>query len=414
MPRVFSSDFRDARRRDRPDPFPMHALRRVDRPTTLIHDDQVKRTDERETGFNRASRGDFGPFVQRERPRMVPKHPLSGALATMQNMLGHLVDAGQTLPVNPAPANGPLPVLPPVAGRPAPGTDDPAAMALHVKETAYFLRADAVGICELPPYAVYTHGVFDGQPIELTHRYAIAILVDQDWRTASAFGGRDWVSNSMSFMSYSVSGFIACILADYLRRLGYPARAHHARNYQVAVPPILLWAGLGEMSRIGDCVVHPFLGPRFKAAVVTTDLPLAVDKPIDFGLQDFCTRCKKCARECPSGAISDGGKVMHNGYERWPVDARRCTAMRVANQKGCGCGTCLKVCPWNKPFTPMHRAVNWAMRNVPPARRLAIWGDDLLGYGKADPARKWWLDLEDVGGELRVPKNSVEDSEFLG
>jgi hypothetical protein len=52
-------------------------------------------------------------------------------------------------------------------------------------------------------------------------------------------------------------------------------------NYQVVVPPILLLAGLGEMCRIGDVVLNPFLGPRFKAAVVTTDLPLAADKPID-------------------------------------------------------------------------------------------------------------------------------------
>jgi reductive dehalogenase len=288
-------------------------------------------------------------------------------------------------------------------------------MARHIKETGYFLRADAVGICELPPYAVYSHGVFTREPIELKHKYAIAILVDQDWRTASAFNGRDWISNSMSFMSYSASGFIACLLADYIRRLGYPARAHHARNYQVVVPPILLQAGLGEMSRIGDIVVHPFLGPRFKAAVVTTDLPLAVDKPIDFGLQDFCAKCKKCARECPSGAISDGEKVIHNGYEKWPTDVKRCASMRVANQKGAGCGTCIKVCPWNKPYTPLHRAVNWTMRNIPLARNFAIWGDDLMGYGKPDPARKWWLDLEDVdgGGELKVPKNAVNDDTFL-
>ena len=413
MTRIFSSDLRDSARRDRPDPFPMHTLKRVDRPTTLIRDDEVRRFDERESGFNRAARGDFGPFVKRERPRMVPKHPLSGALATMQGMLAHLVDSGDQVPVNALPANGPVPVLPPVAGERAPGTDDPASMALHIKETAYFLRADAVGICELPPYAVYSHSAFTGEPNDLRHKYAIGILVDQDWRTAAAFSGRDWASNSMSFMSYSASGFIACILADYIRRLGYPARAHHARNYQVVLPPILLWAGLGEFSRMGECVLHPFLGPRFKAAVVTTDLPMTVDKPIDFGLQDFCRKCKKCARECPSGAISDGGKVMYNGYERWPVDVKRCTAMRVANQKGCGCGTCLKVCPWNKPFTPFHRMVNWSMRNVPPARNMAIWGDDLLGYGKPDPARKWWLDLEDVDGTLRVPKNVIDDSEFL-
>jgi len=162
-----------------------------------------------------------------------------------------------------------------------------------------------VGICELPPYAVFTHSRTDGSPIELKHKYAIAILVDQDWKTSAAFDGRDWISNSMSFLAYSNSGFIACVIADYLRRLGVPARAHHAKNYQVLVPPILLWAGLGEMSRMGDVVVNPFLGPRFKAAIITTDLPMAVQKPIDFGLKDFCPRFKKCDREGPTGADSE-------------------------------------------------------------------------------------------------------------
>ena len=158
------------------------------------------------------------------------------------------------------------------------------------------------------------------------------------------------------------------------------------------------------MSRIGDCVLHPFMGPRFKAAVVTTDLPMAVDKPIDFGLQDFCSRCKKCARACPSGALSDGGKEMYNGYERWPSDIRKCTTMRVGNQHGSGCGTCIKACPWNKPYTPFHRAVGWAMRHSGLARRVAIWGDDLMGYGKAHPEEQWWLDLEDVDGVMQLPR----------
>ena len=406
MTRFSASDLRDRLHPHRPDRFPMHRLRRVDRPTTRIDDQLVQRVDERESGFNRAGRGDFGPRIQKEFPRFVPKHPLSGSLVTMAGVLGHLVEGQPPIEgADPSARAGALPTMRLQAADKAPGTDDPQAMALHLKETAYFLRADAVGICKLPPYAVYSHTKLADGPVELGHTHAIGILVDQDWRTAAAFNGRDWISNAMSFMSYTASGFIACILADYIRRLGYSARAHHARNYQVVVPPILLWAGLGEMSRIGDTVLHPFMGPRFKAAVVTTDLPLAIDLPIDFGLQDFCAKCKKCANACPSRAISDGAREMHNGYEKWPTNVERCTSMRVGNQKGSGCGSCIKACPWSKPYTPFHAAVSWTMRTVPPARRLAVWGDDLLGYGAPKDAGKWWLDLEDMGhGELRVPR----------
>jgi hypothetical protein len=48
------------------------------------------------------------------------------------------------------------------------------------------------------------------------------------------------------------------------------------------------------------------------------------------------------------------------------------------------------------------------MRNIPFVRRFAVWGDDLLGYGKPKPEYKWWFDLEDVDGVLRVPIRSGE------
>ena len=375
-----------------PEPFPVNRLKRVDRPTTIIEEEKVRRVKQRDSGFMKARRGLYGPAFQNKPGQPKFSYPLSDAQGWMMSNIRPFVDGI-------------------VAKQKAPIPDDPKLLSLHMKETAYFLRADAVGICKLLPYAVYSH-LFDadimesdGIPVDLQHKYAIAILVDQDWRTASAFTGYDWISNSMSMLAYSNSGFIAIILADYIRRLGYPATAHYASSYQVVLPPILLWAGLGEMSRIGDCVVNPFLGPRFKAAVVTTDLPLLPDKPIDFGLQDFCAKCKKCARECPSGALSSGGKEMHNGYEKWPTDVEQCTKMRVGNRKGAGCGTCIKVCPWNKPYTPFHRAVGWAMRNSSVARSIAIRGDDLLGYGKPDYSKKWWFDLADLDGDgvLQIP-----------
>jgi 3-chloro-4-hydroxyphenylacetate reductive dehalogenase len=413
MTRIFTSDYRENRKKpEYLDPFPVHKLKRVDRPTTIINESEIKRPDERTSGFFRAGNGEFGEHMRKEYKRFVPKHPLSGALVSISGTLANIVDAPQKsdqediTTENIAAHSSSYAPMDPMSAEKAPQTDDPDLMARNIKETAYFLRSDMVGICELPRYAVYSHRKPDGKKVTLNHKYAIAILIDQDWFTASASTGSDWISNSMSFISYSTSGFIACVLADYIRKLGYPARAHHAMNYQVAIPPILLWAGLGEVSRMGEVVLNPFLGPRFKAAIVTTDLPMTIDKPIDFGLQDFCSKCKKCADKCPSSAISSGDKEMFNGYEKWPTNVDRCTKMRIGNQLGASCGTCIKVCPWNKPYTPFHRTISWGMMKFPFLRRFGVWGDDLLGYGKPDYTRKWWLDLEKVDGKFIIPNSN--------
>ena len=43
-------------------------------------------------------------------------------------------------------------------------------------------------------------------------------------------------------------------------------------------------------------VITPELGCNFRPAVVTTNLPMVTDKPIDIGIQDFCKHCKICAQ----------------------------------------------------------------------------------------------------------------------
>ena len=93
MTRIINSDYRDRCRSDRPDPYPVHVLKRVDHPTTIINEKDIERVDERKGGFHRAGLGEFGDRLQKEYKRFVPKHPLSGALVTMTGALGHMVDA---------------------------------------------------------------------------------------------------------------------------------------------------------------------------------------------------------------------------------------------------------------------------------------------------------------------------------
>ncbi len=366
------------------DPYPVHKLKRVDVPTTFVDASKVERTDEQESGFIQAAKGEWGPAFKKHFFNFVGKHPLSKVL------LKQCTDLAATKKLDVAPEKAPF-------------TDNPEQMARHIKETAYFLRGDLVGICELPKYAIYSHDA-TGKKIDLDHKYAIAILIDQDYKTSEQSTGNDWAANSMSFRSYSTMAFVAHNLAEYIKELGYPARAHYPRHYQVQVTPILLQAGLGEMSRIGDIVINPYLGGRFKAAVVTTDLPMTIDKPIDFGLQKFCAKCQQCTIYCPSHSISDGEKVIHNGYEKWPIDSKSCTKFRIGNKSGAGCGICIKVCPWNKPNTLFHRFVKWVMINLPVFQSFAIWADEILGYPRRVAETKWWLNLEKVDDTLIVPK----------
>jgi ferredoxin len=135
---------------------------------------------------------------------------------------------------------------------------------------------------------------------------------------------------------------------------------------------------------------------------------MTVDRPIDFGLQDFCERCNKCARECPCNAIPFGPKVMFNGYEMWKPDVEKCAKYRVTNAKGSACGRCMKTCPYNTEGLLAHRLFLWLAINVPWSRGWIARLDDKVGNGAINRAKKWWFDLEMVDGVSVTPKGVNE------
>jgi reductive dehalogenase len=177
-------------------------------------------------------------------------------------------------------------------------------------------------------------------------------------------------------------------------------------RYSVLLPPLLLAAGLGEVSRAG-IILNPYLGLGFKAAAVLTDMPLAADKPIDFGLRNFCQHCKICAHNCPSGAIPTGDMVMYNGYETWKLDTKRCASFNFTNSRGTMCNRCVKSCPWTNPPAWQHNLVRGAVIRSRLAQRIAIKAAPLLKQGEARPGEKWWFDLEYVDGAIRSHSNQT-------
>ena len=93
--------------------------------------------------------------------------------------------------------------------------------------------------------------------------------------------------------------------------------------------PMAVDAGLGQVGRMG-LLMTPKYGPRVRIAKVITDMPLVPDRPISFGVTEFCEACGRCAEDCPGEAISAGERTTEPidisnspGINRWPVNVDR-------------------------------------------------------------------------------------------
>ncbi|MDW4499692.1 4Fe-4S dicluster domain-containing protein [Sulfitobacter sp. D35] len=353
---------------------PFERLKRRDAPTTYIDEPNVPRIPKRTDMFARGQFGDMGPKVQKA---MTGGNHVSKAApaAAQRRLLGALILLQDG----------------PVTETDAP--DDPARNAANLKAASYFLGADAAGLSRCPDWAWYSHDA-TGTPIDPPHDQALSVIVDQGYETMEGASGDDWISTAQSMRAYLRFSVIGGVLAAHLRRLGYPAKAHTVMDGEVLQPPLLLLSGLGEVSRIGEVILNPYLGPRLKSGVVTTTMPVAHDRPIDFGLQSFCDACNKCARECPSGAITAGPKKMFNGYEIWKSDSQKCATYRVTNAAGSMCGRCMKTCPWNLEGLFAEAPFRWAAMRAPKAAPLLARLDDALDRGSLNPVKKWWWDIE--------------------
>lgn len=365
-----------AQREFRLGPHAFETLPRRDEPTTFIDHERVPRFPKRSDFFARALFGDLGRDVQEgaKNAHYVMKSPI-GACARRALGALLLLQFGE--------ARGPV----------SPAAADPQRNADNLKATAYWLGIDAAGLCAIPPWAWYSHDA-GGQPLPAYHANAINLLVDQGYETMEGASGDDWISVAQSMRAYLRFSLLGGILAEQVRRLGYSARVHSVLDGDLLQPGLLLLSGLGEVSRIGEVILNPFLGPRLKSGTVSTDLPMATDKPIDFGLQRFCEQCNKCARECPSGAITAGPKVVYNGYEIWKSDAEKCARYRITNAGGGMCGRCMKTCPWNTEGLLADQVWRWAAGRFPALAPALAARDDRLGRGGINPAKTWWWDIE--------------------
>ena len=210
---------------------------------------------------------------------------------------------------------------------------DTNAMNAEIKRRAAALGAADTGMTALKPE-------FIELGVDLPHRNVIAVICYEDY--AKALESPDAVDlEAMS--TYAQCADIATELARQIREeFGYPALAHHNGSFQIQAIPVFQEVGFGELGRHGS-LIHPELGANFRPGFITTDLPVAYDKPRDFGIQDYCMKCNLCRNNCPGGAIPDD-HIVTDGVKRWLTDINKCYP--ISRFRESYCHICVDVCPY--------------------------------------------------------------------
>jgi len=281
----------------------------------------------------------------------------------------------------------------------------PREASKTLARAARYYGAVGVGFCELDRRWVYSHDmrgreiVFEDVEawyetegkvvIPGSHRFVMAMTVPMEFEEMRYAPS---ALNPTSNMGYSRMAVLAGTVAELIRGLGWHALP--CGNDTALSVPIAIQAGLGHVGRHGRLITWE-RGPMVRICKVLTDLPLEPSPMAPGGIIEFCEVCKKCARDCPSGAIALGGRdysgfseANNPGALKWYVDADEC--LRYWGEVGTGCAICFRVCPFTKPDKVSHRLVKWLIRHIPSLNRLWAWSDDALGYGEQADPREYW------------------------
>ncbi len=306
-----------------------------------------------------------------------------------------------------------LPPLGPEA-RP-PDITDPVPLTRYTKAMARMAGASLVGIAPFDERWIYTHSqrnAYQPEPpilkpfriedipvpketdealiIPANAKSVIVVAFAMDRVMTQTSPG--WPAGGTTGLGYTRMGIATVALADFIRTQGYWAIP--STNCTAMSVPTAIAAGLGEQGRL-SVLVTPEFGPNVRLAKVYTNMPLTPDKPIDFGVEDFCNSCMKCARECPAKCIPEGPKtwVGHNeannpGALKWYTDGKKCLHFWMEN--GSSCSSCLGVCPFTKGDLWAHGATEWTIKNMPFLNGIWLTMDDAFGYGeRRDPDSIW-------------------------
>ena len=242
--------------------------------------------------------------------------------------------------------------LPPVAEARVERTDEDWTAGL-----ARFVEAgdcEMTGVAELRPEWIFDHQTTDLPTIIMLgvqHNY------EELRHVPDLRGGKDVTRQ------YGRAAAVSKKVAAWIREQGWRADAVTGPfTGKVLMIPPAIECGFGELGKHGS-IINPEFGSAFRLGAVLTDAPFATTARREFGIDDFCSRCRVCENACPPFAIAPEKQTVR-GDHKWYVDFDKCIPFFAESS---GCGICIAVCPWSLPGVGPNLAEKLARR----AKRLA-------------------------------------------
>lgn len=273
------------------------------------------------------------------------------------------------------------------------GDAGPAATML--KHAARTVGADLVGIAAYDERWTYTDrfSVQAGgaKPNPLPDDTTSVIVIGQAMDSTLIGTAPSALSGAATGLGYSNDAGVLLTIAQFIINLGY--QAVPSMNDTALAIPYAIKAGLGEYGRHG-LVITPEFGSSVRFGKIFTNLPLAHDRPISFGVTEMCEICDACSAGCPSKAIPLGPPTTerHNrsnlaGVRKWTIDGEKCFG--YWSKINSDCSVCIRVCPYTRDFRQLKHRL-WQRLADSPLRRLALELDRRSRRGQRATAESWW------------------------
>ncbi len=283
-----------------------------------------------------------------------------------------------------------------------------------VQQAGMQLGASLVRFTELKPQFLYDNVKIDASAENIKRGFSKTVIPERFKYVAvvAVQAPRDLTVRAQSMLgaagdraAWARLAVVTTRIHRFLAGLGYGVIPMQRMGPLIAHA---VYAGMGELGRMNR-MINPLFGGNVRLEAFLTDLPLAADKPIDFGLQEFCKNCKVCADACPSGALSFDDEPTWEPFNQFQSPGKkayfenneRCAT--YISGKGHYCASCLAVCPWSKQDkTALHDIAKISASKIPQAGNLLSKLDKAFGYGlvelDSEEMGDWWdYDIPELG-----------------